>query len=63
MTENEKEIAIQAKAEPHFTKQALLTEISAAIQDCFVAEIAQEKDVLHLQFFNGQRFDLALTEQ
>ena len=44
------------------TKQALLTEITAAIGDLFVAEVKQEEDGLRLEFLNGQQFALTVNE-
>ena len=60
---NEKEKALAAaQAENIITKQALLTEITAAIGDLFVAEVKQENDGLRLQFLNGQQFLLTVAE-
>ena len=60
---NEKEKALKtAQAEPPITKQALLTEVAAAIRDLFIAEVTEENGGLHLQFFNGQRFEIGVTE-
>ncbi|MBQ5929577.1 MAG: hypothetical protein IIX02_02185 [Clostridia bacterium] len=61
MNEKEKELAA-AQAEEMITKQALLTEIAAAIGDLFVAEVKQEEDGLRLEFLNGQQFALTVNE-
>ncbi len=40
----------------------LITEIKAALEDLFVAEIEEEEGKLLLKFENGQKFALSLEE-
>ena len=53
----------EATQEPHITKQDLLKELKAALQEYFVANVKETANEVYLQFPNGQQFVLSVKEK
>lgn len=43
-------------------KENLMNELVVALKDVFVAEVAQNENVLTVKFVNGQKFSLQVEE-
>ena len=44
-------------------KQKLIVEIQEALSDVFVAKILEKEESLHVEFLNGQVFELSIEEK